>query len=59
MGVSLTLRRVVDLYYSKNGLRSYTNGIFESNELISITLPKADKLYDEVSLFKKHAIGYG
>lgn len=45
--------RVIVLY--RDELRCFIIKILDSDEFISSTLPEADKLYDEVRLFKKHA----
>lgn len=55
----LVSRRVAQLFYIESELRAYIIEILASDELVSSTLPEADRLYDEVTLFKKHAKGGG
>lgn len=53
----LVSRRVAELFYIEKELRSYIIEILASDELVSSTLPEADKLLEEVKLFQKHADG--
>lgn len=56
--IPVVTRRISELFYFENEMKAYINENLAADEIVPSSLPEADRLYDEITLFK-HGVRRG